>query len=227
MAKIDRKHQKIFAGDVPSSNVVSKFGSKKLGVPEYSDDPDLIQTERYSEGWGSAVINNYAPCVQDLNALFFLITRQLAYLFQSGIPEWNTSTSYYVGSIVTDGVGGIYMSVSDTNQGNDVTVASKWTSLFSRKITTIGDNYTVNNTDWLILWSTGLPNVDHNTVSLPTPSAVNSGREIIVKAVSSTYLSNVVVKANDDSTIDGAASINFAQYTTKRLISDGTNWHVA
>ena len=180
MAKIERKHQKIFAGDVPVTNVVAAFGSLAAGAAGYTGDPDGIQTTRYGLGWSQAVINNYAPCIQDLNALFYLITRQMAYIFQAGIPEWIATSTYYIGSLVHDAVGGIYMSLTNDNINQALTVAGQWVPIFSRKITDIGDNYTANNTDWFIRWSTANPNVDHATVTLPISSPTTEGEYWIV-----------------------------------------------
>ena len=228
MAKITRKHQKIFAGDVPVTNVVAEFGSLAAGAAAYSSDPDDIQSTRYSEGWGEAVINNFAPCIQDLNALFNLITRQLAYIFQAGIPEWLTNTTYYIGSLVHDADGGIYMSIVDDNNGNALTIAGKWMPIYSRKISLCGSSlegdYTVSNTDWMVIWDGTKYGVPEQYVILPTPSASNTGREILVKMTGSDYNGTPRVKANDDSTLDGAAYIQLVRYTTRRFISNGTNW---
>jgi hypothetical protein len=232
MAKIARKHQKIFAGDIPDTNNIAEFGSLSEGTPEYSDDPDDIQSRTaYGQGWANAVINNYAPCLQDLNALFFLVTRQIAYLFQAGISEWLTTTVYYIGSLVNDASGGIYMSVADNNSGNALSTESKWVPILIKtfvSLDTADVTYNVVNSDFVILinaksgYSSAAP-----WVSLPTPSALNSGREIIVKqiiapSVSDGY-SRVVV--NGGSTLDGAAYVELtAQWVTKRFISNGTNW---
>jgi hypothetical protein len=61
-----------------------------------------------------------------MNALQFLFSRQLAYLFQSGIPEWNAETAYYVGSWATDSAGIPYVSLVDNNINNALTDATKW-----------------------------------------------------------------------------------------------------
>ena len=88
MTKIARKHQKLFATSVPVTNTIAQFGSLKAAAPAYSDDPDTIQAlDAFDEGFASAVINNKAPTVQDMNGLFYLLTRQIAYLMQAGVAE--------------------------------------------------------------------------------------------------------------------------------------------
>lgn len=228
MAKIERKNQKIFAGNVPVTNVVAEFGSLAKGAAGYTGDPDGIQTTEYQEGWASALINNYAPCTQDLNALFYLVTRQLAYIFQAGISEYNSTTMYYIGSLVHDGTGNIYMSVADDNQSNPFTMGTKWTPILSRQITLCGadlaGDYTVLNTDYLVVWNGIKQGVPEQYVILPTPSSANSGREIAVKMTGSDYNGTPRVKAADNSTIDGSDYVQLVRLTTRRFISNGTNW---
>lgn len=117
MAKIVKKSQKIFCASLVAQNNIAKFGSLKIGVPEYSLDPADIQTTEYLNGWAAAVVNNAAPALQDMNALFYLLSYQLAYLMQSGIPEWDSETTYYKGSLANIS-GVIYRSIADTNLNN-------------------------------------------------------------------------------------------------------------
>lgn len=127
MPKITRAKQKIFCDDVPATNVVAVFGSLKEGDPEFSKDPDAIQSlPAYGAGWAGATVLNQAPALQDMNALQYLFSRQLAYVFQNGIPEYDATTSYYVGSIVTNSSGLPYVSLINDNLGQSLTDASKW-----------------------------------------------------------------------------------------------------
>ena len=225
MAKITRKNQQIFAGAVAPTNVVAQFGSFKAAAPAYSSDPDVIQAlAAYGAGFSSAVVTNDAPCIQDFNALFFLVTRQIAYIMQQGISEYNAATPYFIGSIVHDGAGGLYMSISDTNLNVALTDATKWLNYYSKKITNVDAAYTVLNADWFIRF-TDAPESGEK-VTLPTPSAANKGREVIIKLLGSTYISQLGINVTGGSTIDGSAAIYINQYVTKRLVCDGTNWNV-
>ena len=90
MAKLTRKKQRIFAGDVPAASNVAQFGSFKAGVPAYSSDPDTIQSlMAFGQGWSGAVNTSTAPALQDMNALQYLFSRQLAYVLQAGISEYD------------------------------------------------------------------------------------------------------------------------------------------
>ena len=235
MAKIARKHQKIFGGDITPTNNIAEFGSLAEGTPEYSDDPDDIQSRTaYGNGFGAAIIGNYAPCVQDFNALFFLITRQLAYCFQAGISEWLATTYYYIGSTVHDGVGNIYTSVTNDNVGNALTSAANWIPIVSNGVYQINSksvDYVVTNSDYLILINAncdGIGSGGEPRVRLPTPSALNAGREIIVKYIYSLpgdYYSYAYVA--NGSSIDGASRIYMpTPFDTRSFVSNGTNWFV-
>jgi hypothetical protein len=225
MAKITRKHQKIFAGDVPATNVVATFGSLKAASPAYSSDPDTIQSlAAWGSGWSEAVINNYAPAIQDLNAVFNVMTRQLAYIFQNGVPYWSATPAYYIGSIVSDDLNTLYMSVSDTNSNVALTDNSKWLNFHSRKVTTVTTlDYTVLNADWYIRVTATADGTNHH-VTLPTPSAALSGRQVIVKYLSGTAISQLGVNVSGGSTINGAAAIWLNQYGVCRVVCNGTNW---
>jgi len=122
MAKLTRFYQKIF-GSSAGANEISKFGSLAAGSPErYSGStisPTLVQSlSNYLGGWFDGVVGSYSPTIEDMNALFYLVTYQLSYLMQQGIPEWDASTTYYAGSVVSDGAGNFYVSATNDNTGN-------------------------------------------------------------------------------------------------------------
>ena len=129
MSKLARATQLIF-GSNASSAQIAEFGSLAAGTPTtYSGTtatPALIQAlSNYLTGWFGAVIGSNSPAIEDMNALFFLITFQLAYSFQAGIPEWDASTTYYIGSLVNSS-GTIYVSLQNTNLNNAVTNGAYW-----------------------------------------------------------------------------------------------------
>ena len=126
MAKILRALQKVFGDNVVATDNIAQFGSLKAGSPQFSKDPSVIQgLNAYLEGWKSAVVNNNAPALQDENALHYLWSRQLAYLFQAGIPEYDTATEYHLGSFVQD-AGVVYRSIQNTNENHPLTDGAWW-----------------------------------------------------------------------------------------------------
>lgn len=113
MPKIERKTQKIFGGNAESDQL-AVFGSMITGTPVYNDDIETLQSEAYTEGWQVAVAANEAPFMEEMNGVQYGFSKQLAYLFQQGIPEWDAGTTYYLNSFCQVG-GVIYKSKLDEN----------------------------------------------------------------------------------------------------------------
>lgn len=150
MAKIVRKPQKVFAS-TSSSNQVAQFGSLANSTPNFTLDPTVIQQlTQYTNGWYAAVIGNNSPAIQDMNALCYLFAYQLTYLLQTGWPEWDSATIYYIGSIATDGFGNAYVSLTDANTNNALTDSTKWSSAggFTRNVNGKTVVVTSGNTYW-------------------------------------------------------------------------------
>ena len=129
MPRITRKQQKVFAESASNNGV---FGSLQANDPAYSQDPDVIQSRTaYANGWNDATYSaEKLPPLEEFQSLQYLFSRQIAYLMQEGIPEWNTSTTYYKGALVkalqSDGSFILYASLVDNNTGNLVTDTTKW-----------------------------------------------------------------------------------------------------
>ena len=129
MPKITRKQQKVFAASASNNGV---FGSLQANDPAYSQDPDVIQSRTaYTNGWNDATYSaEKLPPLEEFQSLQYLFSRQIAYIMQEGIPEWNTNDTYYKGSLVKsiqqDGSFILYASLVDNNQGNLVTDTTKW-----------------------------------------------------------------------------------------------------
>lgn len=125
MAKIARVTQRQFAS-AAGVDEITEFGSLAAGSLVYSTDPATIQSlSQWIDGWFSAVLDENSPAIEDINAVFFVICYQLAYLMQAGIPEWDAGTTYYIGSLVNSG-GIVYTSIADNNTNHAVTNASFW-----------------------------------------------------------------------------------------------------
>lgn len=121
MAKLARKGQKIFARTATNNGV---FGSLQAGNKQTSQDVETLQSlDAYSEGWNSATISSeQLPPLEEFQSLNYVNTYQLAYMFQEGIPEWDSNSYYHQGSIVkvtTDNTFVLYNSLTDNNTGNN------------------------------------------------------------------------------------------------------------
>lgn len=121
MAKLARKGQKIFARQATNNGV---FGSLQAGNKQTSQDVETLQSlTAYSEGWNYATLSAESrPPLEEFQSLNYINTYQLAYMFQEGIPEWDSNSYYHQGSIVkvtTDNTFVLYNSLIDNNTGNN------------------------------------------------------------------------------------------------------------
>jgi hypothetical protein len=123
MGKLTRKSAKLFAENATAAaGGIAQFGSLAAGTPNYSTDPDVIQSlSQYSDGWSAAVLGTKSPAIEDRNALDYLLSYQQAYIMQHGVPEWLDTETYYKNSYVVDSNGELRVSVIDNNTGNDPT----------------------------------------------------------------------------------------------------------
>lgn len=140
MAKIERETQKTFAGNAGTDGI-AVFGSMKTGTPIYTDNIEDLQSVAYEQGWEAAMAANEAPFLEEMNGVQYGFSRQLAYLFQEGVAEYDSGTVYYTGSwckgIDTDGTHSIYESLVDDNLGNPLTDTASW-----KKVKFSGDSPT-------------------------------------------------------------------------------------
>lgn len=134
-----RKNQKVFAS-APGGSQLGKIGSLAAGTPQYTTDIEAMQElSNYLTGLYGIVVAGNSPAMQDFNSLFNLITYQLAYQFQQGIPEWQSATEYFTGSLVAN-AGVIYVSRADNNTGNAIT-DEDWWSVYSDTPTASGQDF--------------------------------------------------------------------------------------
>lgn len=121
MAKLPRKFQILFGRDGDQAHF-GEFGSRRAGTPLTTKDPSVIQalSAFFTNGWLDAInAANKAPFLEDMNGLFFLLFYQICNLFQDGIPAWDPSTTYYIGSVVRkDGTNEMYSSLTNDNTNN-------------------------------------------------------------------------------------------------------------
>lgn len=126
MARITRKTLNIFSNGASNNG---QFGSAQAGSPLTSTDPTVIQSlAAWASGWVSAVIGGQKlPPLEEFQGVSFVHSYMTAYMFQEGVPEWDTGTTYYQHSIVKKtGTYQIYGSKTDTNVGNALTDTTNW-----------------------------------------------------------------------------------------------------
>lgn len=118
MAKITRKLLKVFASNAVNNGV---FGSAQAGTKVLSSNIDTLQgLPAWLNGWLDATISaQKLPTLEEMQAIDYVITTQLSYLFQEGIPEYLGTQTYYENSIVKKaGTYELYGSKIDDNLGN-------------------------------------------------------------------------------------------------------------
>jgi len=239
MAKIARKHQKQFA-DIGWTGNLGQFGSYAAGATVYSNDPDVLQAlDAYGDGMASALVNSAPPAIQDLDGLFHLITKQLQYIFQAGIPEWLATDTYQIGSLVNDAVplyptdanyansGNIYMSLTNDNINKPLNTSSEpyWRLIASNRVRTVSTEMNVVSFDDYIILSTFSGNP---YFFLPDAAAGNKGRIISIKKMTAAAVGHVSVQhGGSGKLIDDKTSYDItALYGSASFISNGVDkWY--
>lgn len=229
MAKITRATQLLF-GSSATAGQIARYGSAAAsgfsGGTTYSGataTPANVQAlAAWLEGWYGAVDGQYNPAIEDVNAVDWLYAYQLCYLFQSGVPEWDSGTTYYIGSFVTDGLGKIYYSITNTNLGNAVTDATNW-RFFSATGTV-----QVKSSAYTALPSDAAVEVSA-THDETLPSAVTTPGQRIEYFKTDSAATTVTFLTQGGQTISGQASGTLTlveQYSFYAFRSNGTNWYI-
>lgn len=180
MVALPRKTQKTFAASA-GTNERGVIGSFAAGSPAYSDDVETIQSlPNYAAGWYGVVVGQNSPAIQDMNSLDFMITRQLTYLFERGVPEYDIATTYYTGCLVSS-AGILYVSLTNNNLGNALTDTVNW---FTPKFRGLRTENTVNTSTTLIANETiTWPNMaigNGVTVEVPNDASLIAPSKIVV-----------------------------------------------
>lgn len=141
----------VFGASLNPSGTMTVFGSKaQTGTPNYSNDPQDIQSPQWLLGMLGSLATGQAPYYQDDNGFRFVVTQFIAYVMQRGIPEWDynttmglSDTTYDQGDLVRRGPdsGGphitVYQCQTDGTQSDPLTDSTNWQVWFS---TFVGPN---------------------------------------------------------------------------------------
>jgi hypothetical protein len=126
MARINRVTQKIFAGSASNNG---QFGSAQVGTKVESNDlATLMSLAAFDTGWLDAVLGSSKfPPLEEFQALDYILSTQMAYVLQQGIPEWDAGTTYYTNNIVAKaGTNQLYSSKTNANLNNALTDTANW-----------------------------------------------------------------------------------------------------
>lgn len=165
MSRITRKLLKIFALGASNNG---QFGSAQTGAKVTSNNLDTLQAlAAYNTGWLDAVLGTKKfPALEEFQALGYICTYEIAYLFQEGIPEYEVGTTYYQKSIVKKpGTYQLYGSVTDANVGNAITDATNWVFLIDLANNTLPTD---------LVYETHTQTVTNKTLVLPILNVLDS-----------------------------------------------------
>ena len=163
MAKINRATQKIF-GSNANSTAITEFGTAKNAEPTYITDgnvEDIQANPSFLTGWSNSLEQDLAPFMQDSNALWYMITSQMAYLMQQGIPEYDAGSEYPTGAlckVINNGTVILYKALQDMLGDN------------------IGHNPNVNDGVYWTIYSSD-DNLAKYEIGLPQPSLSNTKKD--------------------------------------------------
>lgn len=223
MAKITRITQKIFGSNAGLSEI-GVFGSLAAGSPTFTSSPAAVQSlSNFLDGWFAAVVGENSPAIQDMNGLCFVYAYQLAYLMQQGIAEWDSGTTYYIGSMAQDGLGNIYISLQNSNLNNALSNTSFWSNS-SGTTSTVTSNTTIAAGVGMVRSNTTSGNL---TMTLPAVASVPVGKKITIKDVGTGSFATTVM-GNGAELIDGNNTFVsvLAQYDALSVFNNGTSWDV-
>lgn len=212
MAKLPRIFANRF-GDAAGAAQIAQFGSLLAGAPATTVDPAVAQSlSNWNTGWLGAAIGGNAPAIEDMNATSFVLSFLICYLMQAGVPEWETGTTYYTGSLCMVG-GTIYVSLIDANLANAVTDVSKW-ARYGGKLLQKTANFTLTGGEDFVEFDTTTGDC---TANLPSAGGFQGKKLTITKTSSD---ANVVSVTN-------AAQILqlVAQYDSVTVFSNGGIWY--
>lgn len=119
---LPRVYQKIFGelADTTTPKRIAQFGSVVSGDPLLTGNIETIQAlVNWSNGWvGSTVTDRRYPTAEETTGVNKVLSQQLAYLLQKGIPEWDPDTTYYADNCYCQYGGKIWISRADNNTDN-------------------------------------------------------------------------------------------------------------
>jgi hypothetical protein len=159
MAKIPRKTAFPFGANASAAaKGIQQFGSSVGGTPNYTKDLSQIQTlAAWQGGWDPALVGGL-PLQEDMNAVDFVHSQQIAYLLQQGIPEYDAATTYFTNGFCSHN-GVIYISLADNNMGNTPGSAPSWWLIFLQGVPTYwgGSDSSVTAGTFRVTGVTGFP----------------------------------------------------------------------
>lgn len=210
---LTRQTQKVFASNADADQLAA-FGTMKTGTPVYSSDLSTLQTSDYTDGWSEAILDDKAPYMEEMNAVQYGLSYQIAYILQQGLSiQYDANTTYMKGSIVSvisDTDVTFYKSIADNNTGNAVTNTTYWVLDSISKIETYYN--TLNNAMVKLTGNQSIAGTKSFTGRINVPNATATGTALAMAARSSN-----AIKLGDGTLIQWGSSSTSSYYKTVSL----------
>lgn len=212
---------------VPFANGADPSKRYIFGGTTASDNIDDNINSDFLTGW-EIVGQNDAPPKQWFNALGYTSTYLAGYLYQMGIPEWNTNQEYFINSRAMGSDGDIYKSLTGTsgtpNIGNDpVGDIVNWENE-NTKYVNLSSNQTISGiktfnsfpvtpsiaptTDYQVANKKYVDDNSGNVIEA-RPTSVYSGTDYTVTTGVSTKVQYSQVEYDDDNSFDISTNYRF------------------
>lgn len=123
MAQLTRVIQRIFGSTGATTNF-GQIGSEAAGTPQTTKDLTTIQAlSQYGVGLTGISVNQgntILPRLEDINSIYLLLSSQIAYHFQNGIPEWlnDVDQRYYANVSFVTRNGNLYQAILGDDAAN-------------------------------------------------------------------------------------------------------------
>jgi microcystin-dependent protein len=115
-----------------------------FGSVTQSDNIDTNLNAAQERGWGNVGVNEL-PTKQDFNALGWTQARLIAYLYQTGVAEWDNAQDYHLHNIVNLN-GSLYKCLQNNNTNKNPATETAWWSNISAAAATTAAAVTYSNT---------------------------------------------------------------------------------
>lgn len=229
MPRQARKTAQIF-GSNAGANQLAVIGSIAAGSPQYSSDPAVIQSlANYLSGWFNVAVGQNSPAIEDMNSLCYLFAYQISYIMQLGLAEWDSATTYYIGSLAQDGSGNIYTSLQNNNLNQALTNAAYWRAV-TAGVNVVAVNPTTTPTLSLAATDNGktfLVNSANGPITINLPAPANNFT-VRIKDVGGQANTNAITIHRYGTELFELIQTDYiymANNGTITIISDGTNWY--
>lgn len=235
--KLARFTAKIF-GIGAGTNQMSEFGSLAAATPmRYNGaaiSPAIVQAlTQYANGWAAAVLAGNSPALEDMNSLCYLFSYQIANILQTGVPEWDNATPYFIGSVVNDGLGNLYISLTNSNSGNALTSVANW-KLSSGGLALTAINpatqspYAMSSADlgrcFLVNSALGAM-----TFNLPNPASMPKSFSFKVKDIAGNFVNNPCTFHRFGTEFFANLAADYVTYASSgeyQISTDQVNWYI-